>query len=124
MVKHRQRYHPQEIEVWYVLPAIRRELAKAMIERGVMQKRIAKILGVTEATISHYVKDKRGKRVELSKRVREEIRKSTQAILKDQYLLVDEVQKICRMIRKRKELCRIHQRFERKHKGCNICFEK
>lgn len=118
------KYQPQEIEVWYVLPTIRRELARAMIKKGVMQKDVAKILGVTEASISHYLKDKRGKRIKLSKRVKEEIKRSADIILKDQYKLVDEVQRICNMIRKHKELCKIHQQFEKMHKGCDICFAK
>lgn len=118
------KYQPQEIEVWYVLPAIRRELARVMIEKGVMQKKIAKILGVTEASISHYTKDKRGKRVKLSKRVKEEIKRSADIILKDQYRLVDEVQRICDIIRKSKELCKLHQQFEKMHKGCDICYTK
>lgn len=124
MVKKRLKYHPQEIEVWYVLPTIRRELAKAMIEKGVMQKKVAKILGVTEASISHYMTDKRGKYVKLSKKVKHEIKKSADAILKDQYALIDEVQRICRIMRKSKELCRIHQQFEKMHKKCETCFEK
>lgn len=118
------KYQPQEIEVWYVLPAIRRELARAMIEKGVMQKKIAKILGVTEASISHYVKDKRGGRIKLSEKVKEEIKKSADIILKDQYKLVDEIQRICNIIKKQKELCKIHHQFEKMHKGCDICFAK
>lgn len=118
------KYHPQEIEVWYVLPAIRRELAKVMIEKGIVQKKIAKILGVTEASISHYIKDKRGGKVKLSKGVKEDIKKSADIILEDQYKLVDEIQKICRIIKKQKELCRIHKQFEKMHKKCNICFAK
>lgn len=118
------KYHPQEIEVWYVLPTIRRELARVMIEKGVMQKDIARILGVTEASISHYQKDKRGGKVKLSKGVKEEIERSADIILKDQYRLVDEIQRICRIIKKQKELCRIHKQFEKMHKTCNICFAK
>ena len=118
------KYNPQEIEVWYVLPAIRRELAMAMIEEGVMQKKIAKTLGVTEASISHYSKNKRGKRVRFPKKIRDEIKKSARIILEDQYKLVDEVQRICRMVKKQKELCRIHQQFEKSHMKCNICFAK
>ncbi len=118
------KYHPQEIEVWYVLPAIRRELAKAMIKKGVAQKRIAKILGVTEASISHYVKNKRGGKAELSDKIKRDIKKSAEIILEDQYMLIDEMQKICMKIRKSKELCRIHKQFEKEHKGCKVCFAK
>ena len=51
---------PQEIEVWYIIPAIRRELAKNMIEKhGLTQKEAAEKLGLTEAAVSRYVSGKR-----------------------------------------------------------------
>ena len=53
-------YLPQEIEVWYLLPAIRKELARKLLtDFTLKQKEVAKILGVTEAAISQYKKDKR-----------------------------------------------------------------
>jgi len=33
--------HPQEVEVFYVLPAVRKEFAAALKARGVAQSRIA-----------------------------------------------------------------------------------
>jgi hypothetical protein len=44
---------PQEIEVWYIIPAIRKELAKRLVQHHeVAQKDVAELLGVTEAAIS------------------------------------------------------------------------
>ena len=43
---------PQEVEVLYILPAIRRELAKEMKKQGLEQKKIAGLLFVTEAAVS------------------------------------------------------------------------
>ena len=67
---------PQEVEVWYVLPAIRRELAKVMktkvvsrkneegetVEHKITQKEIARMLGVTEPAITQYLLKKKGQR--------------------------------------------------------------
>jgi predicted transcriptional regulator len=75
-VKRRTWMMPQEVEVWYVLPAIRRELAKVMkgkvIERvnddgektdhKITQKEIARMLGVTEPAITQYLLKKEGRR--------------------------------------------------------------
>ena len=75
-VKRRTWMMPQEVEVWYVLPAIRRELAKVMKtktvqradedgdkkEHKITQKEIAKMLGVTEPAITQYLLRKRGQR--------------------------------------------------------------
>jgi len=52
---------PCEIVVWYVLPTIRREIAKEMVEVYHMkQADIGRIFGVTDAAISQYLKKKRG----------------------------------------------------------------
>ena len=71
---------PQEVEVWYVLPSIRRELARVMIEKGKPQKQIAKMLGVTEPAVTQYKLNKsnrsRGDQVKISKEVKPEIEKS------------------------------------------------
>ena len=47
---------PQEIEVWYVIPAIRKQLAKALVgEHKLPQKQVADIMGVSSAAISQYL---------------------------------------------------------------------
>ncbi len=52
---------PCEIVVWYVLPTIRRELAKELVDiYGLKQSTVAKMFGVTDAAISQYLKNKRG----------------------------------------------------------------
>lgn len=52
---------PCEIVVWYVLPTIRRELAKELVDTyGMKQSQVAKIFGVTDAAVSQYLKNKRG----------------------------------------------------------------
>jgi predicted transcriptional regulator len=75
-VKRRTWMMPQEVEVWYVLPAIRRELAKVMktkvvhrknedgdmVDHKITQKEIARMLGVTEPAITQYLLKKRGRR--------------------------------------------------------------
>ena len=60
-------YLPQEIEVWYVLPALRREYAKVLIkEHKLSQKGVAEILQVTESAISQYLTGKRASKVKFS----------------------------------------------------------
>ncbi|MFX1560088.1 MAG: transcriptional regulator [Promethearchaeota archaeon] len=75
-VKRRTWMMPQEVEVWYVLPAIRRELAKIMktkvvpreneegetADHKITQKEIARMLGVTEPAITQYLLKKKGRR--------------------------------------------------------------
>ena len=75
-VKRRTWMMPQEVEVWYVLPAIRGELAKVMktkvvsrknedgemVDHKITQKEIARMLGVTEPAITQYLLKKKGRR--------------------------------------------------------------
>nr|QNO46753.1 hypothetical protein DEIDBPHB_00002 [Methanosarcinales archaeon ANME-2c ERB4] len=56
---------PCENVVWYVLPAIRSELAKELA-KVMSQKEISEILGITQAAVSQYVSNKRGSKIELS----------------------------------------------------------
>ncbi len=52
---------PCEIVVWYVLPTIRREVARELVKtHGILQSEVAKKFGVTDAAISQYLKKKRG----------------------------------------------------------------
>ena len=60
---------PQEIEVWYVLPAIRKEMAKVMADKGLKQVEIAEILGLTKSAVNHYLKQKRAKDVNFPEQI-------------------------------------------------------
>ena len=51
---------PQEIEVRYILPALRKELA-IELSKDMKQKEVANILNITQSALSQYHKEKRGK---------------------------------------------------------------
>ena len=72
----------QEIEVWYVIPAIRREMVLELKKRNVNQKEAARLLGLTEAAVSQYMSGKRGTDVKFEPQMKAEIKKSVGAILK------------------------------------------
>ncbi|MHA2080472.1 MAG: transcriptional regulator [Candidatus Thorarchaeota archaeon] len=101
-VKRRTWMMPQEVEVWYVLPAIRRELAKVMktklvpranddgklVDHKITQKEIARMLGVTEPAITQYLLKKKGQRsrgdqVSLPDHILREIDKSADRMIAD-----------------------------------------
>lgn len=117
---------PQEIEVWHILPAMRRELSKAMVnDLGQSQRATAKLLGVSEPAVSQYLKAKRGKEVKFSKRVIEEIRKSASRIAKDKNLLMAEMKRVCELNEVKLIVCEIHRSECKKlPDGCNICLRR
>ncbi len=116
---------PQEVEVWYVLPSIRRELARVMIEKGKPQKQIAKMLGVTEPAVTQYKLNKsnrsRGDQVKIPKEVKPEIDKSADIIIeawdnRDEGEFVyeqmtREIRRIIEILRARGDLCDVHRQF-------------
>ncbi len=65
--------HPQEVEVWYVILAIRREMAAGMRRHGLKNKEIAKVLDVSDAAVFQYSKSKRGCAVVFPDEVKERI---------------------------------------------------
>ena len=115
--------HPQEIEVWYILPAIRKELAVALKEKGKAQKEIAKLLNITEAAISQYLKEKRAKEITFPVEVKEFIRKAAERIT-DSKSAFHQIQSINEFIKKAKALCKLHAQIEGDLKGCDVCYKK
>ncbi|MBU2638351.1 MAG: helix-turn-helix domain-containing protein [Nanoarchaeota archaeon] len=113
---------PQEIEVKYVLPVLRRELAKQMIKLGLSQKDAAKKLGISGAAVSQYLKKKRG--TEGMKMPMAEITKSAKAIMKGEKTeAIEEINRLCRVIRKTRVLCCVHKKYGKPLKGCAICLK-
>ena len=119
---------PQEIEVRYILPAIRRELARVLIqEHKLNQKEAAKMLGLTEAAISQYQHSKRAKEVVFSDAVVNEIRKSADKILADKsskQRLMAEMYRITNLTTVRQVLCDIHRSQSKDLENCNVCFDE
>jgi predicted transcriptional regulator len=93
---------PQEIEVWYIIPAIRRELAKSLIEtHKITYEKAGQILGISKAAISQYLKNKRASRIKLHDNINKEVEKSSIRLLKGKSDAVMEITKLLELIRKK-----------------------
>ena len=119
---------PQEIEVRYIIPAIRGKLAHVLIEeKKVSQKEVAKLLGLTESAISQYVHGKRGNEVVFSESVMDEVRESANAILQgkgSRRKVVEEIYRICHLTNVKQILCDMHRRQSKGLESCTICFDE
>jgi predicted transcriptional regulator len=52
---------PCEIIIWKILPTIRSELARSLVQEfGLSQRETARRLGLTDAAVSQYLSEKRG----------------------------------------------------------------
>jgi predicted transcriptional regulator len=113
---------PQEIEVFYVLPAVRRELATCMKAAGKSQKEIAKLLGVTEPAISQYMSAKRASALKFNDKIKQAISESSVRV-NSEISLMREMQRLLHIIRNERVVCQIHEAMGSGPKNCNVCFE-
>ncbi|MBI4439248.1 transcriptional regulator [Candidatus Woesearchaeota archaeon] len=115
---------PQEIQVWYVLPALRRELAAALIERhGLTQKKAAGLLGVSEGAVSQYQSAKRGAGVDLGNELGNEIELSCKRISDDGTQAMAELMRLSELESVKRIVCKLHiQQDASVNAGCDICF--
>ena len=116
---------PQEIEVWYLIPALRRELAISFIkDYGLNQKKAAEMLGITNAAISQYINLKRGNEIKFSKNEMESIKKTAGEIIKNPEEVMKKVYHLSTSLRKSKAICGIHLSQDKSiSKSCDICFK-
>ncbi len=114
---------PQEIEVWYVIPQLRKEFAVGLRQKGLRQKEIASILGLTGAAVSQYISLKRAGKVNLCRAVKEEVSISVGKISENKGGANEEIQRILSLMRSNKYLCESHKEIDKTiHPDCMICF--
>ena len=119
MTKHLEQ--PQEIEVWYVLPAIRRRLVTELKLLGLNQKEIANKMSITPAAVSQYISGKRAKKNILGIEFNDEIKSAAKRIKQDSSKIMGEIQNILNHVRNSKKLCEIHKYHSRIEDNCTCC---
>ena len=108
--------------MFYVLPAVRKEIALVMKAEGKSQKEIAKLLGVTEPAVSQYMSAKRASTFQLNDKVKGAIRESVNRIT-GEIGLMREMQRLLVLIRSERLVCQAHEALGGAPKGCGVCFE-
>ncbi|MBI1970646.1 transcriptional regulator [Candidatus Woesearchaeota archaeon] len=106
----KQLLYPQEVEVYYILPTIRKHLAEALKKRGMPQARIAELLNIQAAAVSQYMSNKRGSQITLKDDIINEIHGAAQRITST-FDVLRETQGILQKIRETGGLCDIHKQF-------------
>lgn len=116
---------PQEIEVWYLIPALRRELARIFVEEyNLSQKKTAEILGITDAAISQYLSSKRGSEIKFSGKDLDDIKRAAKDIIENNQDIMKKLYALSSSLRKSKIICNIHMSQDKSvDKFCDICFK-
>lgn len=116
---------PQEVEVLYILPAIRRDLSISLKEQGMEQKAIAKLLNVSEPAVSQYLTSKRASQVKFSEKMQEDIKQVAKRVMenKTQLPILDETQRLVRHSLHERTTCGMCQgHVPGVPVGCTACF--
>ena len=100
---------PQEIEVWYIIPAVRKELARLLTkEHGLSYEKAGLTLGISKAAVSQYLSNKRANKVKLNAKTKTEISKSAKLINENSKVGLVEIQRVLKFMKD-------------KHCSCDVC---
>jgi len=117
---------PQEIEVWYIIPSIRKEFAKVFVKTYKLSyEKAGQILGISKAAVSQYLSNKRATKMKIPEEIKKEIKKSAKVLIKDKTKAPIEIERILKVIRTKKCSCEICKKYNpeilKMCQGRNIC---
>ena len=108
----------QEIETYYLIPAIRRKLVQMMVKKGIKRKEIAEKMHLTKAAVSQYISGKRGK-IEVDEEILEEC---CDEIIKGSHHIT-QIQKLIKNLKKERKICDIYCKNGIEPEDCEVCNE-
>lgn len=97
---------PCEEIVWDVLPSIRAAIAEELVKRGISQKEVSRMLGITPPAVSQYVSKKRGYNIEFREDIRAAIERLAEDLIQKRVdNLVERICEVCRMLQQDAAAC-------------------
>ena len=120
---------PCIVIVRYILPAIRAQIAKELIEKhGLRRSEVAKKMGITPAAVTQYLERVRGgiamDLVESSEEVAEMVSKTAEGLVKNELSVYDVLGKfceVCRAMRASGLICEMHKEMLPALKAMETC---
>lgn len=106
------------MEVRYILPAIRREFALALIRHGLPQKRVASMLWITGAAVSQYKSDKRATGITLGHETKIYVEQAAKRVIADPSLIFQEIMDTDAYLKQTGAFCFLHKLKSRTPEGC------
>jgi predicted transcriptional regulator len=116
---------PQEIEVWYIIPKIRKELASLFVkEYKLSYEKAGDILGISKAAVSQYLSNKRANKIKLSTDMNKEIAKSAKLIMNKESNGLKEIERLLTVMKTNKCACDVCKQYNKDVlKYCNCEFK-
>lgn len=115
---------PCEIVVWYIIPTIRSELAKELLNLGMKQKEISELLDITQPAVSQYISDKRGHGIKFTDETQELIKIFARDLVDgkvDKTGIISRICGICKQIKTEDIICHLHKEKDNIPLDCNAC---
>ena len=115
---------PCEMVVWYVIPAIRSELAKDLLKLGMKQKTISELMDITQPAVSQYLTDKRGSGIEFNEDVKLMIQDFADDLNEGTATKADIISRtcyICKRIKTEDIQCQNHRELGHVPADCKAC---
>lgn len=112
---------PQEIEVWYIIPAVRKEMARLLTKtHGLSYEKAGAALGISKAAVSQYLSNKRANKVCLNTKTKAEVKKSAEKIFENPKVAMLEIQRILKFMKENRSSCDVCKKYNKEVLGyCN-----
>lgn len=111
---------PQEVEVWYIIPTIRKYLAAELVRNHEFtMEKTGKILGVSKAAVSQYLGNKRAEKLKINKDMINEIKKSANKIAENNGLGLSEILRLVKTAKEKGFACEACKKYNKEI--LNIC---
>lgn len=116
---------PQEIEVWYIIPKIRKEMALIFVnEYKLSYEKTGDILGISKAAVSQYISNKRANKIKLSLEIMKEIGVSVKNVHDKKTNGLMEIERILELMKKTKCSCEVCKQYNKDVlKYCNCSYK-
>jgi len=105
---------PQKTELFYLIPALRKELVLVLMKKGLSGKEAAAMLCITKAAVSQYGHFKRARGIKFPSEIKKEIEKSAELIFKGKD----------KKIASTREIVRLLDIIRETHYICEVCKEE
>lgn len=114
---------PQEMDVWYVFPALRKQLAQIFVqEHNLKQKDAAALLGLTNSAVSQYLKDKRGQELSFTDSEKQLIRDYAAKIVANPTEILKYMTILAAKLKESGSVCALHKSLDATvPANCDIC---
>lgn len=105
---------PQEIEVWYIIPAIRKELARLLTKKHELSyEKTGNILGISKAAVSQYLSNKRANKIKLSSEIKKELEKSAETLSENPKQGMVEIERVLRIMKQKRCSCDVCKKYNK-----------